>query len=421
MDSRDDGKHSNAALTLLNVYYPVVSTLQTYLHDILDSKALHVQIVGDDDTSHYQTLLETSYVATRVPPADLKRFVPTPPMSHMQDVIDRAQEKLFFKARNGKPSNIITAGYRKVNQRDARGKIGASRVPLTNYFVNTMVTALQAQEWETLLQRIGEDAMFHLLTETSIFASLPNGCLCQMTGDPVLHMKPPVSAPRRSSEGDLEPEGRTSCLRGTKRRCVVGYCEERPSKRRKHAHTTNVEGRKLLRIEDPNRVAPADVAFQRSRMFYSRPSFVPHTAKIITGLPPKHVLNRFHSAWHSSTHPTSAVWVDPEPRQQMEHARHLAKYVFPRQYELSNAFISGSSGKYGSFRMVDYVDREQEIKSKGSCKTPKRLKHVLGILEKMVWRHHKCKYKMLLDMACPSKVIGSTYVVQGFLGVYRLG
>ena len=46
----------------------------------------------------------------------------------------------------------------------------------------------------------------------------------------------------------------------------------------------------------------------------------------------------------------------------MENARRLAKYVFPRQYELSNPFSLGSSGKYGSFRIPDYLDREQEIK-----------------------------------------------------------
>ncbi|KAI0749800.1 hypothetical protein C8Q80DRAFT_1058573, partial [Daedaleopsis nitida] len=62
---------------------------------------------------------------------------------------------------------------------------------LTNYFVNTMITALQAPEWEMLLHRIGENAMFHLLTETSVFVSLPNGCLCQLTGDAIVNLKPP--------------------------------------------------------------------------------------------------------------------------------------------------------------------------------------------------------------------------------------
>jgi hypothetical protein len=32
--------------------------------------------------------------------------------------------------------------------------------------------------------------MIHLLTETSIFVSLPNGCLCQITGEPLIHISP---------------------------------------------------------------------------------------------------------------------------------------------------------------------------------------------------------------------------------------
>jgi hypothetical protein len=31
-------------------------------------------------------------------------------------------------------------------------------------------------------------------------------------------------------------------------------------------------------------------------------------------------------------------WVDPDPKEQLNNARHLAKYVFPRQHGLSNPF-----------------------------------------------------------------------------------
>ncbi|KAI0359808.1 hypothetical protein OH77DRAFT_1493323 [Trametes cingulata] len=138
-------------------------------------------------------------------------------------------------------------------------------------------------------------------------------------------------------------------------------------------------------------------------MFYSRPALVPHDTKIVVGLPPKHVLNRFYPCWSPKPRVNSGEWVDPDPRQQMEHARHLAKYVFPRQYGLSNPFVSPSH-RTSYARQPDYLDREHEIKMKGSCKTPKRLKGVLSDLEKMIWRHHKCRYKSLLDITCPSKV-----------------
>ncbi|KAJ8580772.1 hypothetical protein M405DRAFT_752860, partial [Rhizopogon salebrosus TDB-379] len=62
---------------------------------------------------------------------------------------------------------------------------------ITNVFVNTIITALQAPEWEKLLERIGADAMLHILTKTSVFIKLPNECLCQMTGEALIYTVPP--------------------------------------------------------------------------------------------------------------------------------------------------------------------------------------------------------------------------------------
>ncbi|KAJ7030376.1 hypothetical protein C8F04DRAFT_889260, partial [Mycena alexandri] len=59
---------------------------------------------------------------------------------------------------------------------------------IRNLHVNTNVTALQAPEWETLLQRIGTDAMLHLLVDTSLFIALPNDCLCQLVGEPIIFL-----------------------------------------------------------------------------------------------------------------------------------------------------------------------------------------------------------------------------------------
>ncbi|KAF8273248.1 hypothetical protein EI94DRAFT_1444363, partial [Lactarius quietus] len=59
---------------------------------------------------------------------------------------------------------------------------------VNNFFVNTIVTALQGSDWERLLGRIGDGAMLHLLTEASIFVPLPNECLCQMAGTPLVFL-----------------------------------------------------------------------------------------------------------------------------------------------------------------------------------------------------------------------------------------
>ena len=134
------------------------------------------------------------------------------------------------------------------------------------------------------------------------------------------------------------------------------------------------------------------------------------------------VLNRLHPSKHLKPHNLRGVWIDPDPREQAAHARHLAKYIFPRQFGLSNPFTVDLT-VFSVHRLPDYFDREQSIKvysitdsmflflrfaqALGSVKTPKRLKTVLHRLEQLIWHHGKCGYKPLLQRLCPSKVRSS--------------
>jgi telomerase reverse transcriptase len=52
---------------------------------------------------------------------------------------------------------------------------------------------------------------------------------------------------------------------------------------------------------------------------------------------------------------------EPDPRKLAQDARHLAKYVFPRQYGLSSPFRTVFSRKE-AFKIPNYSDREAEIK-----------------------------------------------------------
>ncbi|KAH7884432.1 hypothetical protein F5I97DRAFT_1811644 [Phlebopus sp. FC_14] len=123
------------------------------------------------------------------------------------------------------------------------------------------------------------------------------------------------------------------------------------------------------------------------------------------------VLNTLNPSYYRKPRADPTVYSDPDAREQAKHVRHLSKYVFPLQYGLSNVF-SYVSGTRDVQRQPDYIDREHEIKARlllhlsvvGRCKTPKRLKDILPLLEKMIWRHGKCGYKPLRDKVCPSKV-----------------
>ncbi|PCH42205.1 hypothetical protein WOLCODRAFT_72670, partial [Wolfiporia cocos MD-104 SS10] len=94
---------------------------------------------------------------------------------------------------------------------------------------------------------------------------------------------------------------------------------------------------------------------------------------------------------------------DPDPRKQAENVRHLSKYIFPRQYGLSSAFIV-SKPETQDFKPPNYLNREAEIQEARKCKLPKRLESVLRPLDNLLWRHGKCRYRVLLSIACPSKV-----------------
>ena len=118
------------------------------------------------------------------------------------------------------------------------------------------------------------------------------------------------------------------------------------------------------------------------QLFYARPAHVPHQNHIIVGLPPKRacviwlllclahshlsltpfsdILNRLNPSYHRKSKISPENFVEPDARTQEEHARHLAKYIFARQYGLSNVFDL-SARSQGSMKVPDFTDRESEI------------------------------------------------------------
>ncbi|KAG5342247.1 hypothetical protein C0989_004091 [Termitomyces sp. Mn162] len=388
--------------TLLRGYFSHVKDLRTYISEILEpvSKATHL-FERKNDSANYTFLLHATYVAFNDPVArvgDLLRppFEIIAPVTDMREILDRVQERIFRLAGYRKPQNIVTAGYRRVSRDGDTGKQG-SRVGISNYFVNTIVTALQSPEWETLLQRIGVNPMLYLLSETNIFISLPNGCLCQMTGEPIVTLVPNNDFSALSS---TFPERSA----GKKRPCP--WVSERPVKRLKSIGSVSASRNSKTAVVYKRRT-PVEINLVRTRLFYGRPQRLPKSNSVIVGLPAKHILNRIYPSYERLPKIDPEQYVDPDPKEQLKHARHLSKYVFPRQYGLNNPFVVAHS-RNSAFYAPDYMDRETEIKSLGPCKTPKRLKEILTLLESMIWRHKKCGYVPLRDKVCPSKLQSTT-------------
>ncbi|PPQ76241.1 hypothetical protein CVT26_008149 [Gymnopilus dilepis] len=110
--------------SVLNKYFPRVQELQGYLADIMQSPGAGPH---EQDLNHHEgfsDFLNTTYVAT----SDVdhqSKFEHVPPELEMR-------EASFY---------------------GDNGKYGGGRPGITNYFVNTVVTAFQAPEWEMLLRR----------------------------------------------------------------------------------------------------------------------------------------------------------------------------------------------------------------------------------------------------------------------------
>ncbi|KAF8486066.1 hypothetical protein DFH94DRAFT_623033 [Russula ochroleuca] len=109
------------------------------------------------------------------------------------------------------------------------------------------------------------------------------------------------------------------------------------------------------------------------------------------------ILNVLNPSFRRST---KARFQARDYHKRMEDARHLSKYVFPREYGLATVFASAAK----AHKYSDFADREDEIKKARPLRSPKRVKSALQLVDKMIGRHGRCSYRTLRDIACPSKV-----------------
>ncbi|KAF7316755.1 Telomerase reverse transcriptase [Mycena chlorophos] len=347
------------SVRLLNKHYGTVHSLASYL-DATPSTS---------DSQAYKTLLSTSFVC-RDGNHTLPRFPYLVPHVDIRTVIHSAIAKLL-SGHTRKCRNIIAQGY----------NLNLDGKEVRNVVLNTNVTALQAPEWELLHDRVGTDAMVHLLTETSVFVALPNDCLCQLVGIP-------ITANRLENLQLFDT--RATVIRPPKRTASTSSEElSGPAKRVRLNSGLAGKGNSNVQLHERS---PAKLLLSRNRLFYGRVTEKGRT----NGLPAAHILNKVKAKKETEDMDVN------DPRKQMEAARKLSKYVFPRQFGLQSAFAFESASSV----LPDFgnMDRDGAIASLGRCKTPKRLKEVVSMLEKAIWRHGRCCYWQLRDLACPSQV-----------------
>jgi hypothetical protein len=144
------------------------------------------------------------------------------------------------------------------------------------------------------IHRIGQPAMMYLLTQTSIFAALPNNCYCQITGPAISeqpvsqqpiqrHILQSLSSRKRHADPDSYSAPSNASLPtggsqpATKRRA---FSKEK-RKLEEHSHIDNPTAAKKRKKDNRDRgkesstendtvLSPSAILFKRTKIFYSR-------------------------------------------------------------------------------------------------------------------------------------------------------
>uniref|UniRef100_V5EU89 Telomerase reverse transcriptase n=1 Tax=Kalmanozyma brasiliensis (strain GHG001) TaxID=1365824 RepID=V5EU89_KALBG len=300
------------------------------------------------------------------------------PCTTIHEAVQEAQLQILTKAsahansetraKYDASNNVLLKGYRRPDDRLESFRVTSTGRPgLINLYPNSMVTCLVLEkEWHFLFERIGSARFVWLLVNTSLFVPLlrdgaDGTCYVQLTGTARARTFERVDSRFSVRSATSAPE-----LDGVRGRASAPASVDRK---------------------------PSEIVFVRSRMFYARCSRN-KSGRVEVGLPSVHVLPRssvkkeldkvLPSSTASSTRSRSVVRSlrgeskgDIASQQALFHerrTRHLAKYVFPRQFGLHNVFTGVRDFGTTTQPFRDYTVREIEIKALGAKRTPKALR-----------------------------------------------
>ncbi|KAG5440265.1 hypothetical protein PCANB_001835 [Pneumocystis canis] len=286
-------------------------------------------------------------------------------------VVNSVIRRIFTRSR-GRPTNILSQGYRRGNDTIQTATAGAFGDAIVNYFPNNHVTFLRSDDWEVLLQFVGDRFMVDLLLETSMFMALSRDNYFQFCGIPLYEISPLVSLKRRCSFGDKFIK---------KSRTICSMLHENSKELSEVSKLDEIQLSGLVLNEN------SWINMQELRIFYARPVYNTHN-KILFGLRRIHSLSRCND-------PTNLF-----------HSICLLIHIFPQQFRLYNVFTSVADRKDGTLSLKDYSTKEvYGLFCNGNKKMsiPKRLRKFLKIIPVLQRKHKLCFYKIMLDYYCPIK------------------
>jgi len=90
-----------------------------------------------------------------------------------------------------------------------------------------------------------------------------------------------------------------------------------------------------------------------------------------------------------------------------DEAKHILKYIFPRQFGLHSVFTHATDRRETTHAFKDYTDREAEIASGIQDRDPKVYRRLgprlLPLIAKLQKLHKECSYHALIEYYCGQK------------------
>ena len=135
-------------------------------------------VLFDDDIDSYKKLLHTTMIVPDT--TEVKLSIPTiKGKISIKETLNSIIAKLVRQNQGYRHQNCLSFGYRQKSSSLAVAM--RSNFDVECYFVNTVLPMLSSRVWEFLLNRVGEDILFHIL-QRPVFVLSKNGCYLQVSG-----------------------------------------------------------------------------------------------------------------------------------------------------------------------------------------------------------------------------------------------
>ncbi|XP_068092548.1 telomerase reverse transcriptase isoform X3 [Hyperolius riggenbachi] len=175
---------------ILRTLYDDVFGIVDYLELLQTNSMEKTEIIHQTDCEKFRMFLSELLVGIRCKAKKLFSPLSFCQVSTQREVVARVIQHICEK----KKKNVIAFGYGLVDETNSE------RVAFTpnicSYFPNPTTTTLSTSLlWETLLSRVGDEVMMHLLRDCSLFALVPTNCYYQISGFPAYCLSTECTVP----------------------------------------------------------------------------------------------------------------------------------------------------------------------------------------------------------------------------------